>query len=211
MIISRTPLRMSFVGGGSDLPSYYREYGGAVVSTAIDKYVYVTMNRKFDSGIRVAYSRVEEVNSVSEIEHQLVRAALNMAGVPGGVEITTVADIPSRGTGLGSSSSFTVALLHALYALLGRHSPGAGGTSLPRRNRRLRRTDRQAGPVCRSIWRLRSLRIQSKRHGDRLAGHLQAGDHRRNPETDAGPLYRDNERRLDNSQAAISGAGDQCR
>src|SRR5262249_5898153 len=90
MIISRTPLRMSFVGGGSDLPSYYREYGGAVVSTAIDKYVYVTMNRKFDSGIRVAYSRVEEVNSVSEIEHQLVRAALNMAGVPGGVEITTV-------------------------------------------------------------------------------------------------------------------------
>ena len=122
MIISRTPLRMSFVGGGSDLPSYYREHGGAVVSTAIDKYVYVTMNRKFDSGIRVAYSRVEEVNSVSEIEHQLVRAALNMAGVPGGVEITTVADIPSRGTGLGSSSSFTVALLHALYALLGRHS-----------------------------------------------------------------------------------------
>ena len=80
MIISRTPLRMSFVGGGSDLPSYYREYGGAVVSTAIDKYVYVTMNRKFDSGIRVAYSRVEEVNSVSEIKHQLVRAALNMAG-----------------------------------------------------------------------------------------------------------------------------------
>jgi D-glycero-alpha-D-manno-heptose-7-phosphate kinase len=122
MIISRTPLRMSFVGGGSDLPSYYREYGGAVVSTAIDKYVYVTMNRKFDSGIRVAYSRVEEVNSVSEIEHQLVRAALNMAGVPGGVEITTVADIPSRGTGLGSSSSFTVSLLHALYAFLGRHS-----------------------------------------------------------------------------------------
>ncbi len=122
MIISRTPLRMSFVGGGSDLPSYYREYGGAVVSTAIDKYVYVTMNRKFDSGIRVAYSRVEEVNSVPEIEHQLVRAALNMARVPGGVEITTVADIPSRGTGLGSSSTFTVALLHALYAFLGRHS-----------------------------------------------------------------------------------------
>ena len=122
MIISRTPLRMSFVGGGSDLPSYYREYGGAVVSTAIDKYVYVTMNRKFDSGIRVAYSRVEEVNSVFEIEHQLVRAALNMAGVPGGVEITTVADIPSRGTGLGSSSTFTVALLHALYAFVGRHS-----------------------------------------------------------------------------------------
>jgi D-glycero-alpha-D-manno-heptose-7-phosphate kinase len=122
MIISRTPLRMSFVGGGSDLPSYYREYGGAVVSTAIDKYVYVTMNPKFDSGIRVAYSRVEEVNSVSDIEHQLVRAALNMAGVPGGVEITTVADIPSRGTGLGSSSSFTVALLHALYAFVGRHS-----------------------------------------------------------------------------------------
>ncbi|MFZ2154968.1 MAG: GHMP kinase, partial [Bradyrhizobium sp.] len=76
MIISRTPLRMSFAGGGSDLPDFYRKYGGAVLSTAIDKYVYVNVNKKFDDGIRVAYSKTEEVGHVNQIEHQLVRTAL---------------------------------------------------------------------------------------------------------------------------------------
>jgi D-glycero-alpha-D-manno-heptose-7-phosphate kinase len=121
MIISRTPLRMSFTGGGSDLPSFYRQFGGAVVSTAIDKYVYVTVNKKFDDGIRVAYSRNEEVSTVNKIEHPLVRAAMEHTGILGGVEITTVADIPSKGTGLGSSSSFVVGLLHALNAFAGRY------------------------------------------------------------------------------------------
>jgi D-glycero-alpha-D-manno-heptose-7-phosphate kinase len=114
---------MSFAGGGSDMPAYYRHHGaGAVVSTAIDKYVYVTVNKKFDNGIRVAYSKNEEVRTVAEVEHQLVRASLEHAGISGGVEITTIADIPSRGTGLGSSSSFTVGLLHALYAYSGRYA-----------------------------------------------------------------------------------------
>jgi D-glycero-alpha-D-manno-heptose-7-phosphate kinase len=113
---------LSFVGGGSDLPSYYRENGGAVVSTAIDRFVYVTVNKKFDSGIRIAYSRVEDVMSVAEIEHKLVRAALDKVGIRGGIEITTVADIPSRGTGLGSSSTFAVGLLHALHAYCGRYA-----------------------------------------------------------------------------------------
>ena len=122
MIIARTPLRMSFAGGGSDLPEFYREYGGAVISTSIKRYVYVTVNRKFDNAIRVAYSKTEEVDSVSQLEHRLVRAALNELGIAGGLEITTVADIPSRGTGLGSSSSFTVALLHALHAYRGQHA-----------------------------------------------------------------------------------------
>lgn len=121
MIISRTPLRMSFVGGGSDLPAFYREHGGAVISTAINKYVFVTANKKFDDGVRVAYSQTEEVASASEVRHALVRAAMGLLGLRGGVEITTVADIPSRGTGLGSSSSFTVALLHALHAFQGRY------------------------------------------------------------------------------------------
>jgi D-glycero-alpha-D-manno-heptose-7-phosphate kinase len=121
MIISRTPLRMSFVGGGSDLPEFYRRHGGAVVSTAIDKYVYVTVNRKFDSGIRVAYSKTEEVISVDAIEHPIVRGTMGLLGLTGGVEITTVADIPSRGTGLGSSSSFTVGLINALAAFQSRH------------------------------------------------------------------------------------------
>jgi D-glycero-alpha-D-manno-heptose-7-phosphate kinase len=115
MIISRTPLRMSFAGGGSDLPAYYREFGGAVVSTAIDQYVYVNVNKKFDDGIRVGYSKNEEVSSVKEIAHPLVRSALEYLQIAGGVEITTIADIPSSGTGLGSSSSFTVGLLHALH------------------------------------------------------------------------------------------------
>lgn len=121
MIISQTPLRMSFVGGGSDLPAYYREHGGAVLSTAIDKYVYVSINRKFDGGIRLAYSKTEEVTRLDDIEHELVRAAFVMQGMRGGVEITSTADIPSRGTGLGSSSTFTVGLLNVLNAYQGKH------------------------------------------------------------------------------------------
>ncbi|MEI8054794.1 MAG: GHMP kinase [bacterium] len=122
MIITRTPFRMSFVGGGSDLPSFYRHQTGAVISTAIDKYVYVNVNKKFDNGIRVAYSKNEEVASVDQIEHPLVRAAMTILGLRGGVEITTIADIPSKGTGLGSSSSFVVGLIHALNAFKGKFS-----------------------------------------------------------------------------------------
>lgn len=121
MIISRTPLRMSFVGGGSDLPSFYRQHGGAVLSTAIDKYIYVTINKKFDNELRLSYSKTENVKSTSEIEHMLMRACLSRYEIHGGLEITTVADIPSKGTGLGSSSSFTVSFLHCLNAYLGRH------------------------------------------------------------------------------------------
>jgi D-glycero-alpha-D-manno-heptose-7-phosphate kinase len=120
MIISRTPLRMSFAGGGSDLPSYYREFGGAVLSTAINQYVYVNVNKKFDEGIRIGYSKNEEVSVVEQIQHPLVRHALQYLQIPGGVEITTIADIPSSGTGLGSSSSFTVGLLHALQEYRGK-------------------------------------------------------------------------------------------
>lgn len=122
MIISRTPLRMSFVGGGSDMPGFYRRHGGAVLSTAVDKYVYVNINRKFDGGVRVAYSKTEEVESVADLDHKLFRAAFEMLGVDGGVEITTIADIPSRGTGLGSSSTFTVGLINAIAAYQGRHA-----------------------------------------------------------------------------------------
>jgi len=121
MIISQTPFRISFAGGGSDLPAYYREHGGAVVSTAIDKYVYVTVSRKFDHTLRVSYSRTEEVEKAAQLQHPIVRESMHMLGLEGGLEITSVADIPSRGTGLGSSSSFAVGLLHALHAIEGRH------------------------------------------------------------------------------------------
>ncbi len=120
MIISRTPLRMSFAGGGSDMPQFYRAHGGAVLSTAIDKFIFVTVNKKFDDGIRLSYSVTEEVDHASRIQHRLANAALQFTGVTGGVEVTTVADIPSRGTGLGSSSAFAVGLLNVLYAFQGR-------------------------------------------------------------------------------------------
>jgi D-glycero-alpha-D-manno-heptose-7-phosphate kinase len=107
---------MSFVGGGSDLPAFYREETGAVVSTAIDKYMYICVNLKFDERIRISYSRTEEVDTVQQVEHPIVRHALQVAGIVGGIEIASMADIPSRGTGLGSSSSYTVGLLNALFA-----------------------------------------------------------------------------------------------
>lgn len=119
MIISRTPLRMSFVGGGSDLPVFYRKHGGAVVSTAINQFVYITVNRKFDEKIRVSYSKTEEASTVARIKHPLVRESMQLLKIDGGLEITSVADIPGRGSGLGSSSSFTVGLLHALHANAG--------------------------------------------------------------------------------------------
>ena len=125
MIISQTPLRVSFLGGGSDLPSYYRRHGGAVLSTTIDQSVYVTVSRKFDNAVRVSYSRTEEVAHASQIEHPLVRESLALLGIEGGIEITSIADIPARGTGLGSSSSFTVGLLNALHAYCGRHAAAA--------------------------------------------------------------------------------------
>ncbi|MFQ6096693.1 MAG: GHMP kinase, partial [Armatimonadota bacterium] len=119
MIITQTPLRVSFAGGGTDFPDFYRRDGGCVLSTAIDKYIYVIIKRRFDDLIRVGYTKTEMVESVDEIEHELVREAMRMTGVTHGVEISTMADIPSQGSGLGSSSSVTVGLLNALYAYRG--------------------------------------------------------------------------------------------
>jgi D-glycero-alpha-D-manno-heptose-7-phosphate kinase len=113
MIISRTPFRMSFVGGGSDLPAYFERRGGAVFSIAIDKYMYVSVHENFDGMNRISYSKLEEKNSVCQLEHPIVRNALIREGLEG-LEITSNADIPSQGSGLGSSSSYTVGLLHCL-------------------------------------------------------------------------------------------------
>ena len=121
MIISRTPVRMSFVGGGTDWTPYYRKYGGAVVSTTINKYIYITVNKKFDKKILLNYSKTEEVENVSDIQHPLIRECIKFIGLDGGLFICSIADIPSRGTGLASSSSFTVGLLHALYAYSGKY------------------------------------------------------------------------------------------
>lgn len=118
MIITKTPLRISFTGGGTDLPAYYKQGYGAVVSAAINKYVYITMNKRFDDTIRISYSKTEIVDSLKEIQHDIAKACMQMAGVEKGVEITSISDIPA-GTGLGSSSSFTVGLLNALYSYCG--------------------------------------------------------------------------------------------
>ena len=120
MIISQTPLRVSFAGGGTDFHRYYREHEGAVVSSAIDKYVYVVVVPRFDELIIVNYTKKETVENVRDLNHELVREALLRAGVENGVEITTLADVPSEGSGLGSSSTVTVGLLHALYAYKGK-------------------------------------------------------------------------------------------
>ena len=119
MIISRTPLRISLMGGGSDLPAYYRLSQGAVVNTTIDKYIYITVNPSFSDHIRASYSRTEIVWSVDEVQHPLIREALRLTGVERAVEITSIAGIPSRGTGLGSSSAYLVGLLNALWAYQG--------------------------------------------------------------------------------------------
>jgi len=117
VIITRTPLRVSFAGGGTDLPSFYRTYGGgAVTSAAIDRYIHVLVNEKFDRSIRVAYSRTENVDRLDDLQHGLVREAMRVTGVEDSLEVHTIADIPSEGTGLGSSSTLTVGLLNALYA-----------------------------------------------------------------------------------------------
>ena len=118
MIISRTPFRISFAGGGTDLAAFYEDQAGAVLSTAIDKYMYVTVNRYFDDHIILKYRKTEFVSKVSEIRHPILRHCLVKTGLTKGVEVTSMADIPG-GTGLGSSSSFTVGLLHALYAFKG--------------------------------------------------------------------------------------------
>ncbi len=118
MIITRTPFRISFVGGGTDLSDYYRHKPGAVVSTTINKYMYIIVNKRFDNTIRVSYSRTETLDNIEEIQHPVVREALKLTGINKGIEIVSVADVPS-GTGLGSSSSFTVGLLNALYAYKG--------------------------------------------------------------------------------------------
>lgn len=117
MIIVQAPLRTSLFGGGTDFSGYYLEHGGCVLSSAIDKYIFVAIKRRFDDKLRVGYTRTELVDSVDEIHHELIREAFRLTGIERGVELNTMGDIPSEGSGLGSSSTVTVGALHAMYAL----------------------------------------------------------------------------------------------
>jgi D-glycero-alpha-D-manno-heptose-7-phosphate kinase len=114
MIVTRTPVRIPLGGGGTDLPAYYSKHGGFLVSAAVDKHIYIMVNKRFEDTIRVSYSKTETVSSIDEIEHPIVREVLRMVGIEKGIEIVSIADVPSN-TGLGTSSSFTVGLLNALH------------------------------------------------------------------------------------------------
>jgi len=117
MIITRTPFRISFVGGGSDIETFYRKHRGAVLSTTIDKYMYISSHHFFDDKIfQIKYSKTETVSDIEKIEHPIVREAIKLIGIKRGFEMSSIADFPA-GTGMGSSSSFTVGLLHNLYAI----------------------------------------------------------------------------------------------
>ena len=118
MIISRTPYRVSFAGGGTDLPAFYRHEPGAVLSVTIEKHMYVTVSPRFDPSTRVAYTKTEIAQGIDDIQHTIVREALRLTGLGRHLEITTIGDVPG-GTGMGSSSSLTVGLLNALYAYRG--------------------------------------------------------------------------------------------
>jgi D-glycero-alpha-D-manno-heptose-7-phosphate kinase len=120
MIITRTPLRISIGGGGTDLPSYYRRFGGALISSAIDKYIFIGINKTFSPDYQIKYSKFEHVAAIDDIRHPIVREALKLHDMPPSLEIVSMADIPA-GTGLGSSGTFTVGLLRALYAMQRRH------------------------------------------------------------------------------------------
>jgi D-glycero-alpha-D-manno-heptose-7-phosphate kinase len=122
VIVTRTPFRVSLGGGGTDLPSYYNRYGGFVVGAAIDRYVYVLLNHRFEDSIRVSYSQTEIVPSRHDVEHPIVREALGLTKLDRNLEIVSIADLPAN-TGLGSSCAFTVGLLNALHAMKREHVP----------------------------------------------------------------------------------------
>lgn len=115
MIIVQSPLRISLFGGGTDFADYYLKEGGCVLTSTIDKYIFVTIKQRFDNKLRIGYTQTEIVDEVSQIKHELIRESLSLSGIKSGVEITTMGDIPSAGSGLGSSSAVTVGALHAMY------------------------------------------------------------------------------------------------
>lgn len=118
MIITRSPLRVSFIGGGTDFESFFSKYQGGVISTSIDKYVYVTIKKKFDNGIKLSYSANENINNTSQIKHKLIKKIFQKYKVKSGVELSSLADIHSKGTGLGSSSAFSLCTISSIRKYL---------------------------------------------------------------------------------------------
>ena len=181
MIISQTPYRVSFAGGGTDLPAFYRSEYGAVLSTTIDQHMYVTIHRRFESSIRVGYSTTETADSVDAVRHDLVREAMKLVEIDEPLEITTIGDVPA-GTGMGSSSSLATGLLNALYAYRGQV---VGHEKLAQQACKieieiLKKPIGRQGPVRGGLRRPELLPVQPpRRHRQRRAGAVQARDARR--------------------------------
>ncbi len=209
MIITQTPLRIGLVGGGTDIPSYYREHGGRVLNAAIDKYVYVIVKQRFDDDIYLNYSQKEIVGRVEDVRHDLVREAMHMAGVRRGVEITTLADIPSAGSGLGSSSAVTVGLLHALFAYQGMQVSAAElaeracTIELDRCGKPIGKQDQYAaafGGICDMHFgpgdrvNVERIRLEARPHRQ-LQGELDALLHRYHPDRGRHPQGAEREHR----------------
>ncbi len=160
MIITRTPLRISIGGGGTDLPSYYRRFGGFVISAAINKHIYVGINETFGGGYFLKYSALENAITLDDIRHPLIREALRMHEVRPPIEVVSMADVPA-GTGLGSSGAFTVGLLRAVHAFKRklRRSGCGGRRGLQDRDRNSAGAGWQTGPVHRGVRRPGLLRV----------------------------------------------------
>ncbi len=183
MIISRTPYRISFFGGGTDYPDWYRKHGGAVLATTIDKYCYITSRHLppfFEHRIRVVYSKIEYCQTIEEIAHPSVREVLRFLDLQRGVEIHHDGDLPAR-SGMGSSSAFTVGLLHALYALHGEmveQAPTGHGERAPRAGR-AEGDGRLAGPGAGRLRRLQPHHLRAERRDLGAARHAQPRPHAR--------------------------------
>ena len=192
MIMTRSPLRISLGGGGTDLPSYYQEHSGFLIAAAIDKYVYIILHRRFVPQILLKYSQLEEVDRIEDIKHPLIREALQLVGWDDlRLEITSMADIPA-GTGLGSSGSFTTALLKALHALKKNlvHPRELAEQACHIEIDILQGAGRQAGPVHRGLRRDHLLPVSAQRPGRGLAAEDQPGDALRPGRQPAAVLHR---------------------
>ena len=192
MIMTRSPLRISLGGGGTDLPSYYQEHSGFLVAAAIDKYVYILMHHRFVPRLLLKYSQMEEVERIEDIKHPLIREALKLVGWDDlRLEITSMADIPA-GTGLGSSGSFTTALLKALHVAEEEPGPPARArrAGVQDRDRHPQGAGRQAGPVHRGLRRDHLLPLPAQRPGRGLAAEDQPADALRHGGPPAAVLHR---------------------
>jgi D-glycero-alpha-D-manno-heptose-7-phosphate kinase len=168
LIVVQTPLRISFFGGGTDFPSFFMEEGGCVLTSAIDKYIFVVVKERFDDKLRVGYTQTEMVDRIDQIQHELIRESLRTTGIHSAIEVTTMGDIPSEGSGLGSSSTVTVGALHALYAYRGEivSAEKLAREACSIEIDKLPKADRGAGSIYCCLWQPALFRFSTRWTGE---------------------------------------------